>query len=112
VKDAPLTKEIVNKWHGSFSTYIVGGILSLLLSAISFFIVWKHLLSNKPLTGMLLALAVVQMFVQLLFFLHLGKESKPYWKTLVFFLMLVILLIILLGSLWIMHSLNERTMAM
>jgi cytochrome o ubiquinol oxidase operon protein cyoD len=49
--------------------------------------------------------------VQLRFFLHLGQEAKPRWETMIFYFMVLVLLIIALGSLWIMHDLEERVMS-
>lgn len=55
-------------------------------------------------------LASVQLVVQLLFFLHLGEESKPRWKLLSLIFALIILGIIVFGSLWIMFDLQSRMM--
>ena len=51
-------------------------------------------------------LAVVQLVVQLVFFLHLGRERQPRWNLLAFAFMAIVLLILVLGSLWIMNNLN------
>ena len=62
------------------------------------------------LTYTIASFALVQAIVQLIFFLHLGQEGKPHWETFIFFFMLLILMIIVLGSLWVMNDLNERMM--
>ena len=49
---------------------------------------------------------LAQFFTQLLFFLHLGRETKPRWKLLVFLFMTMIVAILVFGSLWIMYNLN------
>jgi len=46
----------------------------------------------------------------LIFFLHLGIESKPRWNLLVFYFMVVVLAILLYGSFWIMSNLDYRMM--
>jgi cytochrome o ubiquinol oxidase operon protein cyoD len=51
-------------------------------------------------------LAVVQLFVQLYFFLHMGDESKPRWNLMAFLFMLLVLVIVVFGSLWIMKNLD------
>lgn len=61
----------------------------------------KHLL----LFGLVL-LAIIQLLVQLLFFFHLGRESKPRLNTVSFLFMLMVVGIIGFGSLWIMYNLN------
>lgn len=55
---------------------------------------------------MLGILAFGQFVVQLVYFLHLGTEQKPRWKLLVFWFMIVVVLIVVVGSLWIMYNLN------
>lgn len=67
---------------------------------------------GQPLIYTVIALALVQAIVQLLFFLHVGQEAKPRWETVVFYFMVVILFIIAAGSLWIMNDLNDRVMTM
>lgn len=54
----------------------------------------------------LVLLAVTQLIVQLLFFFHLGHESKPRLNTVSFLFMLMVVGIIGFGSLWIMYNLN------
>lgn len=65
----------------------------------------KHIL----LVG-LVVLAVAQLVVQLLFFFHLGRESKPRLNTVSFLFMLMVVGIIGFGSLWIMYNLNYNMM--
>lgn len=104
--------EIKKEWHGSLKAYVIGFFASLLLTIISFLLVISRALSGRLLAGVLVALALVQAVVQLLFFLHVGQEPKPRWETLVFYFMILVLLIVALGSLWIMYDLNDRLMEM
>lgn len=103
-------KEIQKKWHGSLKAYIIGFVVCLVLTSISFALVTENLLSGKTLVYTLVGLALVQAIVQLLCFLHVGQEEKPKWETLIFGFMVVILVIIVAGSLWVMNDLNERMM--
>lgn len=104
-------KEIQKEWHGTYKAYLIGFIASLLLTAASFYIVLDRLFSGPILVYAILGLGFIQAVVQLLFFLHLGQEAKPRWETVVFLFMVMVLLIIVLGSLWIMYDLNDRVMA-
>lgn len=104
-------KEIKKEWHGTLKAYIIGFTASLLLTVISFLLVATRLLSDQHLIYVIVFLALAQAVIQLIFFLHLGQEAKPRWETVVFCFMVVVLLIIAIGSLWIMHDLNERVMA-
>ena len=104
-------KETKKEWHGSLKAYLIGLALSFLLTAASFLLVTEKWLSGQALIYALIGLALVQATCQLIFFLHLGQEAKPRWETFIFYFMLFTLLIIVLGSLWIMYDLNERVMS-
>lgn len=91
--------------------YTVGFVLSLLLSLVSYYYV--ILRGDSPLLLLLLGiLAITQMIVQLVYFLHLGDESRPRWKQMSFIFMFLMLLIIVVGSLWIMSNLDHNMMNM
>lgn len=104
-------KEIQKEWHGTFRSYVIGFTASLLLTAASFFIVITEFFTGHLLIYTIIGLALVQAVFQLLFFLHLGQEAKPRWESVVFYFMAAILLIIAIGSLWIMHDLKDRVMS-
>jgi cytochrome o ubiquinol oxidase operon protein cyoD len=94
--------------EGTFRTYLVGFLWSLVLTFAAYDLVIHHTLSATPLVAAIIGLALVQFVIQLVFFLHLGRETKPRWKLFVFFFMIMVVLILVLGSLWIMHNLNYR----
>jgi cytochrome o ubiquinol oxidase subunit IV len=104
-------KEIQNEWHGTLKSYAIGFVASILLTATSFYIIMTRLFSGPVLIIAIIILAIVQAIFQLLFFLHLGQEAKPQWETVVFYFMILVLLIIAIGSLWIMYDLNDRLMS-
>lgn len=95
-------------------TYAVGFAFSLLLTLLAFLVVWLYkdsdsqLVSTNQLILVISALAVVQLFVQLVFFLHLGRESRPWWNLSVLSFAAIVVLILVFGSLWIMTSLKNR----
>ncbi|MEI6531370.1 MAG: cytochrome o ubiquinol oxidase subunit IV [Chlamydiota bacterium] len=103
-------EEIQKEWHGTYKAYAIGFIFSLLLTLCSFFLVIKKALSGPLLVYSIVSLALIQAIVQLLFFLHVREGAKPRWELLIFYFMIMILLIIVLGSLWIMKDLNDRMM--
>jgi cytochrome o ubiquinol oxidase operon protein cyoD len=98
------------KSKGSFTSYLLGFILSILLTLSAYFLVREQVFSRWVLTLSIVGLGVIQMFIQLLFFLHLGSESKPRWNLLSFLFMTMVVLILVFGSLWIMYNLEERVM--
>ena len=86
--------------------YIIGFVLSLALTLLAYCFVAYHIFTGVVLTTALLELAFVQLIVQLLFFLHLGQESRPRWNLVFFLLTFGVVLLVMVGSLWIMHNLN------
>lgn len=105
-------KEMQKMWHGSLRAYLIGISSCLLLTLLSFSIVGFDLLRGGEALLAIYSLALVQGVLQLRYFLHLGEEGSPYWETLIFCFMLLILLVIVVGSLWVMNDLNMRTMVM
>lgn len=103
-------KEIQKEWHGTLKSYVIGFIASILLTIASFSLVITKLLKGQSLVYTLIGLAIVQAIIQLRFFLHVGQEAKPRWETLVFYFMVMVLLIVAIGSLWIIWDLNNRMM--
>ena len=101
---------------GSRKGYVLGFILSLLFTLTAYALVQKHVSSyheafaHSFLYIAIAVMAVAQFFVQMFFFLHLGRETKPRWKLVVFYGMAMTVFIIVAGSLWIMHNLNYRMM--
>lgn len=104
-------QEMKKEWHGSLKAYVIGFFSSLVLTSIAFLLVTFEVFSKEILLPMIVVLALAQAVCQLLFFLHIGQEAKPRWETLVFYFMLLILLIIAIGTLLIMHDLNDRVMS-
>jgi cytochrome o ubiquinol oxidase operon protein cyoD len=100
------TPETTPHEHGTIASYIVGFILSLVFTAIPYFLVTKHAVAGNALVATILGFAVLQMGVQLVFFLHLGREKKPYWQSLFLVSTVGIILVVVGGSMWIMHHLH------
>jgi cytochrome o ubiquinol oxidase operon protein cyoD len=98
--------------HGTYLTYICGYLLSMTLTLIAFALVRRHVNSHHLSPGddfMLAALALLaltQLFVQLTFFLHLDRESKPWWNNTVLAFAVVVVFILVGGSIWIMTNLS------
>jgi len=97
---------------GSQLTYAAGYILSLALTITAFLLVRKHVDSHHlfPTDNFMLAalsaLAIIQLFVQLIFFMHLDRESKPRWNNLALGLAAIVVFILVGGSIWIMSNLG------
>lgn len=94
--------------NGTLKSYVAGFVLSVLFTLAAYTLVIRHALTDKLIIGLIVAFALCQFMVQLIFFLHLGKETKPRWKLFVFIFMILIVAILVFGSLWIMSNLNYR----
>jgi len=92
-------------------TYVTGFALSLILTGLAFYLVGHQGFNRTFVLGSIIILALVQLFVQLFFFLHLNSEQGPRWKLLTFGFMAGVLLIVVVGSLWIMNNLNYNMMS-
>lgn len=103
--------ETQKKWHGTLKAYLIGFSTCILLTIVSFALAFTKPLTGQYLSHVLVILALIQAVVQLLFFMHVGQEAKPKWETMVFYSMVTTLLIIAVGTLWIIYDLNNRTMA-
>ncbi len=88
-----------------FHPYIIGFSLSLILTLVAFGLVWFLPLSPQMIAVILLCLALVQLFVQIFFFLHIGAASQ--WNKMTLVLALLIVLFVVGGSLWIMAHLKH-----
>jgi cytochrome o ubiquinol oxidase operon protein cyoD len=97
--------------RGSLRSYATGFVLSLVLTFAAYFLVVDHVLTGNLLIAAIMGLAVAQLLVQLLFFLHLGRGSDSRWNLTVFAFMLLVLVIVVFGSLWIMNNLNYNMMS-
>ncbi|MDB5187748.1 MAG: cytochrome o ubiquinol oxidase subunit [Candidatus Kaiserbacteria bacterium] len=96
--------------HGTLSSYIVGFVLSIILTLGAYMIVVNHMFSNAVAAGVIILIAVTQQIVQLICFLHLSAKSHARWNIIAFIFTIVIILILLVGSLWVMNNLTGRTM--
>lgn len=92
--------------------YILGFVLAAALTFASFYVHGSDLVWAPGVTSALIVLAIAQMGVHLVFFLHVstGPDSTNNVLALAFGILIVALVII--GSLWIMANLDERIMPM
>ncbi len=91
-------------------SYIIGFIFSCILTLLSYFLVTKQMLESKYVFLSIFGLALIQAWIQLIYFLHLNKDEKPNARLHVFLFMALVVLLIVGGSLWIMYNLDYRTM--
>lgn len=92
------------------TSYIIGFILSIALTLLAFWLVMAHVFPTAIIIADIVGLAAIQVGVQLFFFLHLGRDSKPYWNVITLLFAAGVIVIIVGGSLWIMNNLNYNMM--
>lgn len=96
--------------HGSTRSYVMGFILSVILTLIPFGLVMYPAFSSSVLLMAIIGLALLQILVQLGFFLHMNTKSDEGWNMLAFVFTLLIIAILVVGSMWIMFHLNSNMM--
>jgi cytochrome o ubiquinol oxidase operon protein cyoD len=92
--------------------YVIGLGLAVLLTATSFFVAGTDLVWQPSIPVAIIVLAIAQMGVHLVFFLHIttGADNTNNVLALAFGILIVVLVIG--GSLWIMANLNHNMMPM
>lgn len=96
--------------HGSVKTYVVGLILSLVLTVIPFSAVMSGAFNTGTTVIIVVAMAVAQILVQLIMFMHMNTKSDEGWNLTSFVFTITILALVVGGSLWIMHHLQLNMM--
>ena len=92
--------------------YLIGLGLAIVLTATSFFIAGTDLVWQPSIPVAIIVLAIAQMGVHLVFFLHIttGADNTNNVMALAFGLLIIFLVIG--GSLWIMANLNQHMLPM
>ena len=92
------------------TVYVAGFSLSVIVTLLAFWAAVSGNFSRATAAVTIAVLALIQFCVQALCFLHIGSESKPRYKQIVFGSMLVVVIILVAGSLWIMNNLHYHMM--
>jgi cytochrome o ubiquinol oxidase subunit IV len=90
--------------------YLIGLALAVLLTGASFGVVYTDLIWTPAIPAALVALAVAQIGVHLVFFLHLTTAPDNTNNALALAFGVLIVALIIGGSLWIMYHLNHNMM--
>ena len=96
--------------HPTVKAYIIGFVLSVILTAVPFALVMSHAATAAILIPAVIAIGVVQIGVHLVYFLHMNRSSSQLWNNAAFVFAAVIVGILVIGSLWIMYHLNMNMM--
>ena len=97
--------------HGSRKGYVIGFLLSVFLTAVPFGLVMSGVIADPRWTaGIVMAFAIVQIVVHMIYFLHMNTKSENGWTLLALIFTVVIVGIVIVGSLWVMYHMNVNMM--
>jgi cytochrome o ubiquinol oxidase subunit IV len=96
--------------RGSLKSYLTGFVLSLILTAIPFALVMSSTWSSSATLAGIFGAGIVQVLVQLYYFLHLDTSSAARWNVMAMIFTVLIMALFVGGTLWIMSNLNYRMM--
>jgi cytochrome o ubiquinol oxidase operon protein cyoD len=92
--------------------YLIGLGLAVLLTVVAFFVSGTSLVWQPSIPIALMVLAIAQMGVHLVFFLHITTGPESYNNVLALMFGVLIVFLLIVGSLWIMSHLNHNMMPM
>ncbi|MGE7205534.1 cytochrome o ubiquinol oxidase subunit IV [Sphingomonas sp. NPDC019816] len=97
--------------HGSLKGYMIGFVLSVILTAIPFWAVMTGGLGDTQTTALvIMGLAFVQIVVHMIYFLHMNTKSEGGWTMMALVFTAVLVVITLSGSIWVMYHMNTNMM--
>jgi cytochrome o ubiquinol oxidase operon protein cyoD len=99
--------------HGTFRSYMTGFILSVILTAIPFWLVMGDVIRDRTLTSIvIMGFAAVQIVVHMIYFLHMNTKSEGGWTFIALVFTLTLVVITLVGSIWVMYHMDQNMMPM
>ena len=94
--------------YGTYQSYIIGFVLSVALTIVSFYLVSVGILPPKTLYMTVGFLAITQFLVQTVFFLHLNPRSNASWNLISFLFTVLMTGVLVVGTMWIMFNLYGK----
>jgi cytochrome o ubiquinol oxidase subunit IV len=98
--------------RAAIAGYAIGLALSIVLTVASFYVLDTQLIWGPAIPVALATLAIAQIGVHLVFFLHITTAPDNTNNVLALAFGILIVALIVAGSLWIMAHLNDRLMPM
>jgi cytochrome o ubiquinol oxidase operon protein cyoD len=99
-------------YHATLKGYATGFVLSVILTAIPFWLVMAKVLPPGATKAVVLAFAAVQVLVHMVYFLHLNAKVEGGWTMLSTIFTIIVVVIMLAGSVWVMLHMNANMMPM
>jgi cytochrome o ubiquinol oxidase operon protein cyoD len=98
--------------RASIRSYLIGLALAIVLTIGSFWVAQTQLIYQPGIPAALVTLAVAQMGIHLVFFLHITTAPDNTNNVLALAFGVLIVCVVVFGSLWIMAHLNHMTVPM
>jgi cytochrome o ubiquinol oxidase subunit IV len=99
--------------HGTFRSYVTGFVLSVILTAVPFWLVMGNALDDTLKTSIvIMGLAAVQIVVHMIYFLHMNTKSEGGWTFIALVFTLTLVVVTLVGSIWVMYHMDQNMMPM
>jgi cytochrome o ubiquinol oxidase operon protein cyoD len=98
--------------HGSFRGYITGYVLAIALTVAAFTVAPSTGMAPFSVAAALAVLAIAQMLIHLIFFLHINTAPVQKTNIMAFAATMLIIAIVVIGSMWIMGHLNRNMVPM
>jgi cytochrome o ubiquinol oxidase operon protein cyoD len=99
-------------YHATVKGYAIGFVLSVILTAIPFWLVMAKVLPPEATKFIILGFAGVQVVVHMIYFLHLNAKVEGGWTMLSTLFTIIVVVIMLAGSIWVMYHMNTNMMPM
>jgi len=97
--------------HSTFSGYMAAFVLSIILTAIPFWLVMAKVIADRNTAVLVLGgFAVIQILVHMVFFLHMNGKVEGGWTLLSTIFTVVFVAIAITGTLWVMFHMNANMM--
>jgi cytochrome o ubiquinol oxidase subunit IV len=97
---------------GEIRSYVLGLVLSIVLTAAAFWALGSHVIYGPGIMMAIVVLAVAQMGIHLVFFLHLTTAPDNLNNALALAFGVLIVGLIVFGSVWVMNHLNHNMLPM
>jgi cytochrome o ubiquinol oxidase subunit IV len=97
--------------HGSRRGYLIGFLLSVILTAIPFAAVMGGVFADpRVAAGVVMVTAAIQIVVHMIYFLHMNTKSEAGWTFMALIFTAIVVVIVIAGSLWVMYHMNLNMM--
>jgi cytochrome o ubiquinol oxidase operon protein cyoD len=97
-------------YHATVKGYLTGFVLSVILTAIPFWLVMAKVLPASATVPVILGFAAVQVIVHMVYFLHMNTKVEGGWSFLALLFTVIVVVIMLAGSIWVMYHMNTNMM--